>query len=62
MDVACGGKDKFIKRAKKNAENRCLHHHVFDEKNLRKAFDFAGLDVVDFSEIQNNWFIIGQRR
>lgn len=62
MDVACGGKDKFIKRAKKNIENRCLHHHVFNEETLRKAFDFAELDVIDFAEIQNNWLIIGQRR
>ena len=62
MDVACGGKDKFVERAKKNAENRCLHHHVFDEKTLRNAFEFAELDIVDFSEIQNNWLILGQRR
>lgn len=62
MDVACGGRDKFIKRAKKNVENRCLHHHVFDEETLKKAFAFAELDVIDFSEVQDNWLIIGKRR
>lgn len=62
MDVACGGKENFIDRAKKNIENRCLHHHVFDEKCLRKAFEYIGLSVVDFSSISNNWCIIGEKR
>lgn len=54
--------EKFIERAKKNVENRCLHHHVFDENTLRKAFDFAGLEVIDFSEEQDNWLILGRRK
>lgn len=61
MDVACGGREKFIVRAKKNIENRCLHHHVFEEDSLRKAFDFVGLEVISFSEEQGNWLIIGQK-
>lgn len=62
MDVECGGKEKFIKRAMKNIENRCLHHHVFDEKSLRESFEYVGLEVIDFREIKNNWLIIGEKR
>lgn len=61
MDVACGGKEKFIERAKKNIENRCLHHHVFEENCLRKAFEFVGLRAIDFSSILGNWLIIGEK-
>lgn len=61
MDVACGGKDAFIERAKKNVDNRCLHHHVFEEKCLRKAFEFVGLEVVAFFSVLDNWVIIGEK-
>lgn len=62
LDSACGGKEKFIERAKKNIENRCLHHHVFDEECLRKSFEFVGLEVIRFSELLDNWLIMGKRR
>lgn len=61
MDPQCGGREKFIERAKKNVENRCLHHHVFEELCLRKAFVFVGLKVIAFGRITNNWMIIGQK-
>lgn len=62
MDVKCGGKKNFIERAKKNVENRCLHHHVFDEDSLRKSFDFVGLEVIDVAElIEGNLAIIGKK-
>ena len=57
-----GGKEKFIERAMKNIDNRCLHHHVFDEKCLKKSFEYAGLKVLDFREAENNWLIIGERK
>lgn len=62
MDAPCGGKEKFIERSKKNVENRCLHHHVFNEECLKKLFAFIGLEVIDFGEVTDNWFIIGQKR
>lgn len=62
MDDACGGKELFLKRVMKNVENRCLHHQVFEEDCLRKCFVFAGISVIDFSEIMSNWLIIGEKR
>lgn len=61
MDIECGGKEKFIRRAERNFENRCLHHHVFNEVCLRRIFEFVGLEVIDFNEIMGNWLIIGKK-
>lgn len=61
MDSACGGKEKFIERSMKNIENRCLHHHVFNEKCLRSSFEFVGLKVIDFKAVGNGWLIIGEK-
>jgi SAM-dependent methyltransferase len=36
----------FRERSLKNIENRCLHHHVFDQNLLVKAFEFLNLRVV----------------
>lgn len=62
MDIECGGKEKFIKRAEKNIENRCLHHHVFEENCLRKSLEFVGLEVSDFIQIVGNWCIVGEKK
>lgn len=61
MDIECGGKERFIERAKNNIENRCLHHHVFGEECLRKSFNFVDLEVIKFAEIENNWLIVGRK-
>ncbi len=62
MDVKCGGKENFIKRAEMNAENRCLHHHVFNKISLRKSFEFIGLEVMDVTELlEGHLAIIGKK-
>lgn len=60
MDVECGGKENFIKRAEKNIENRCLHHHVFNEEILSDMFRFVKLDVMSFGEYLGNYLIVGK--
>lgn len=62
LDPLCGGRENFIKRSQKNMENRCLHHHVFDELSLRKALEFAGFEVIDFGFYGANWYIVGKTR
>jgi len=44
-DPAAGSPDQFRKRSLRNFENRCLHHHVFDEHNSRELLEAAGLTV-----------------
>jgi SAM-dependent methyltransferase len=45
LDPAAGTAEHFRKRSEHNFENRCLHHHVFDETNARGLFEAAGLEV-----------------
>jgi SAM-dependent methyltransferase len=50
-DKAAGTHQQFAARSRRNLENRCLHHHVFDTRNIRElleAVDFH-VDVVETS-------------
>jgi SAM-dependent methyltransferase len=40
-----GSAQKFRERSLRNFENRCLHHHVFDEHNSRGLFERAGFFI-----------------
>lgn len=60
MDIGCGGEERFLTRAKKNFENRCLHHHVFSQEVLKKMFEFMGIEIVDQFEIDSNFGVLGK--
>lgn len=61
MDVRCGGRDKFAKRALKNYENRCLHHHVFHTETLIGMFQYLDIQVLSVGKIGSNYYIIGEK-
>lgn len=61
MDTACGGIEAFKARADKNIENRCLHHHVFDEKCLTGLFGYFDLKIVGLTKMQSNYWIVGMK-
>lgn len=44
-DTGISTASDFYQRSLRNFENRCLHHHVFDENNSRKLFEAVGLTV-----------------
>jgi SAM-dependent methyltransferase len=44
-DPGATSKECFQQRSLRNFENRCLHHHVFDERNSRELFEMVGLTV-----------------
>lgn len=44
-DPHAGTAEEFRMRAAQNAENRCLHHHVFDLALLRRALEATGWEV-----------------
>jgi len=46
MDPHAGTAIQFRERAIRNAENRCLHHHVFDMNLLREVLVTAGWELV----------------
>jgi SAM-dependent methyltransferase len=62
LDLPCGGREKFKERALHNAENRCLHQHVFNKECLMKMFEYLNLEVLDFMEYLNNYLIMGRKR
>ena len=44
-DIEAGTHTQFHERSKKNYENRCLHHHVFDVKLAIELVDKVGLTI-----------------
>lgn len=59
MDTGCGGKENFLLRAKKNYENRCLHHHVFCPEVLQQMFEYIGIKVLDQFQLYDDYGILG---
>lgn len=46
LDPAAGTPEEFRRRSLANFENRCLHHHVFDERNVHELLTVLGMDVL----------------
>jgi SAM-dependent methyltransferase len=46
VDKAAGTPEEFRARSLANYENRCLHHHVFDQDNSRKLLSALGMEVL----------------
>jgi hypothetical protein len=45
-DTCAGGHEAFRERSLRNFENRCLHHHVFEETNTRELLTTLGMEVL----------------
>jgi hypothetical protein len=43
--------EAFKARSRRNLENRCLHHHVFDVRLARELVEYSGLKVSAIEEI-----------
>lgn len=56
-DRAAGGWVQFKERSLRNPENRCLHHHVFDENNSVELLGVVGLSVLA-AEVSKPFHII----
>jgi SAM-dependent methyltransferase len=52
-DPEAGDLNNFRERSLKNIENRCLHHHVFDEKLIAEIFDRFGLELKTMKTINS---------
>ncbi|MDD2358073.1 MAG: methyltransferase domain-containing protein [Thiovulaceae bacterium] len=46
MDLEAGSHQEFHERSKKNSENRCLHHHVFDSHIAVELIDSLNLKII----------------
>ena len=45
LDPGAGTAEAFRERSQNNLTNRCLHHHVFDQRNSRQLLERAGYHV-----------------
>ncbi len=45
-DPGAGSREAFQQRAQDNFSNRCMHHHVFDERNSAELLSRSGYDVL----------------
>lgn len=45
-DPGAGDYESFLKRSKQNAQNRCLHHHVFDTRLVVEMIHYVGLQIL----------------
>jgi SAM-dependent methyltransferase len=46
MDPGHVSFEEFKSRCENNFDNRCLHHHVFDENNVCELLEACGMDVL----------------
>jgi SAM-dependent methyltransferase len=58
LDPAAGSRENFRQRSMRNFENRCLHHHVFDEHNSRELLGAVGLKVEHLELARPNHIVI----
>lgn len=46
LDPLAGGFDSFQARSRNNAQNRCLHHHVFDTRLAVQMLDLMKFQII----------------
>lgn len=56
-DILAGTFESFKERSKNNYQNRCLHHHVFDEKLVIEMFNYLNVKILNI-EFQSPYYII----
>jgi SAM-dependent methyltransferase len=57
-DPGAGSGEQFRERSLRNFDNRCLHHHVFDENNSQQLLQAAGLTIETFELVKPHHIVI----
>ncbi len=60
MDEGVISKEEFKRRALNNFDNRCLHHHIFDEKLLELSFEYLSMQKICSGKIYGNYYFLGR--
>lgn len=60
-DPAAGDFEKFTIRSLDNFNNRCLHHHVFNENSIRRILLMTGFSIISFQETNTSLVIIAKK-
>lgn len=58
LDPPAGSFDQFKERCLKNFENRCLHHHVFDDKLVKRICDYLNIQVIQKTLTKSDWIFL----
>jgi hypothetical protein len=61
-DREAGDREAFRVRSLRNAENRALHHHVFDTRAAVQLVDHAGFEIVAVDTARSMHIIVLARR
>ena len=58
LDPGAGSFEEFEKRSKSNFENRCLHHHVFDNELAIELMSYMKLQILSFENIKPHHILV----
>lgn len=62
LDPQAGDRVAFSARSLRNAENRCLHHHVFDTRTAIEMVDRAGFQILEAeAALAHHIFIVARK-
>jgi len=61
-DPEAGGAAAFAERSKRNYENRCLHHHVFDTRLAVALVEHAGLQILAVEPVRPYHIVVIARK
>jgi SAM-dependent methyltransferase len=62
MDPGAGSFEDFEARSRWNFENRCLHHHVFDNSLTIQLMSYMNLQILSFENIKPHHIIVIARK
>lgn len=58
LDPPAGSLEEFKNRSLNNFENRCLHHHVFDDNLIKKICDYLDMKIIDQTFTKFDWIFL----
>jgi len=58
QDPEAGDIEAFTQRSARNAENRCLHHHVFDTCLAVEIMHYSGLQILTVEALSANSILV----
>lgn len=58
LDLPAGSLEQFHQRSLDNINNRCLHHHVFDNKLVLEICDYLGMSILEQTVNKKDWIFL----
>lgn len=58
LDLPAGSFEQFHQRSLDNINNRCLHHHVFDNKLVLEICDYLSMSILEQTVTKSDWIFL----